>query len=115
MLNAIRADSPGVKKGKLILRFLGEDQKRYDLALTPRAAIEALMALLQGAKSLPRNDQATVEGTIFQGGIVLGVGPQMQPLFVLSVGGLEIPIAVSEQQLASLNADISQFLAGTKH
>ena len=113
MINATRADSNGVKDGKLIIRFLGDDQKRYDIALAPRAVSEALVALLQGATSLPRNNQATVEGTLFQGSAQLAVGPQMQPVLVLGIGGVEIPTLLSEPQLASLRDDISNLLGSS--
>ena len=110
MLTATRAESGGIKEEKLILRLLGEDQKRYEVALHPRAVSEVLVALLQGATSLPRNNQVTVEGTLFQGSLQFAVGPQMQPVLVLGIGGVEIPMLLSEQQMASLYADISRLL-----
>lgn len=117
MINATRVDSPGIKDGRLILRFLGDDEKRYDIALSPRAVSEAIVVLLQGAMSLPRNHQATVEGTLFQGSLQIAVGPQMQPVLVVGIGGVEIPLVLSAPQLASLHTDIAQILGlpGQKH
>lgn len=110
MINAIRADSAGVKDGKLLLRFLGDDNLRYDVALSPRAVAEALVALLQGATTLPRSDQVTAEGTIFQGTLQTAYGPQMQPIIVLGIGGVEIPLSLTEAQLAALHTDIGKML-----
>lgn len=117
MINATRVDSPGIKDDRLILRFLGDDEMRYDIALSPRAVSEALVALLQGAMSLPRNHQATVEGTLFQGSLQIAVGPQMQPILVFGIGGAEIPLSLSESQLVSLHADMARLLGtpGQKH
>jgi len=116
MLNAIRTDSSGVKEGKLILSFLGDDQKRYDVALTAQAVSDALSAILELAALLPHENKLHGEGRILQGGVVFGVGPQMQPLLVISIGGgVKIPIGLSETQLASLHDDISKLLDKTRH
>ncbi|MFH1491138.1 MAG: hypothetical protein ABII06_19700 [Pseudomonadota bacterium] len=111
MLKVKRADTTGVENGRVILRFLGDDDKRYDMSLSPIAVSEALVAIFQAAKSLPRNDQVTVEGTIFEGSLQFAVGHEMQPVFVLGIGGVEIPLSLSEQQLVSLHDDISKHIS----
>lgn len=115
MINAIRAESVGVKDGKLILRFLGDDQKRYDVALTARAVADAFVVLLQQAKDLPVSDQMPAEGTFVEAALQFAIGDQMKPLLVLRIGGMEIPLGLGEPELVALHADISQFLNRTLH
>lgn len=108
MLNATRSDSPGVQDGKVILRFLADDQKRYDLALTPRAASEAVVAILRSASSLPAADQAVIPE--WNGDLYLAVGPTMNAAFVFRAGGVQIAMPLTEAQLTSLRDDMSAHL-----
>ena len=111
MLNVKRADTTGVENGRIILRFLGEDDKRYDMSLTSQAASEVVVSIFRAAKSLPQNDQLTVHGTIFEGSLQLAIDEKMRPVFVLGFGGVQIPLALSEQQLVSIQDDISSYLS----
>jgi hypothetical protein len=66
--------------------------------------------ILAAAKNLPPNPAAKVEGVMVQGGVSLAVGPEMQPLLALSMGGLEFALPLSETQLTSLRDDMSRLL-----
>ena len=110
MLNVTRLLSSEIQNGKLILQFLGDDNKKYPMSLEHRAASESLVALLQAANDLPHNDQITVEGIGVSWSVELAVGERMQPALLFGLGGLDIAIARTKQELATLRDNISAFL-----
>jgi hypothetical protein len=108
MLNAVRTLTSGVEDGKVILQFLGGDEKRYGVSLTPLAASEAVVGLLQAAGALPRLDEAVMPSV--KGTLTFAIGEKMNPAVVMSFGGVQIAIPLTEVQLAALRDDMSGHL-----
>ena len=109
-LNASRVKLGAIEGERIILHILGEDNKTYFLSMTADAIAEAITSLLQGANSLPMKNQTKGSGVLVNGSLTFAVGEDLQPILVVGFGGAEIPIVLSESQLASLHADIAQHL-----
>ncbi len=105
MINVNKAIAYIGEDDNVVLRFIGDDEKRYDNSLSLEAVTEVIAALL------------AVEGIIFQGSLQFDVGDKMQPILVIGLGGIEIPVEIPVQQLTALHEDISQLIApaSTKH
>ena len=112
MIQAVKADSPGVKDGKLVLRFLDDKNLRYDLALDARAASEAVTCLLRESKHLPGSDLVTDQyPELHEVSFQPAIGPDMTPALVMQIGGIQIAIPLPAQKLAGLRACIDQLEA----
>lgn len=112
MINAVRADSPGVVDGKLILRFLDDQNKRYDVALNQRAASDAFAVLLRESKNLPYIHQVTedhpeLKRVVFRSAI----GPGMTPSLIMQIGGLQVAIPLPQETRDSLLSCIHELEA----
>lgn len=115
MLRAKGTAGASIKEGKIMLRFVGEDGKGYDVLLPLKAATEAVGAILRAASDLPRDPQAhatgaKVEGITIQGSFALALNDKMQPLLAANLNGIELAVPLTETQLRSLRDDMSQLL-----
>jgi hypothetical protein len=108
MLNVIKADSTGVEDGKLILRFLDENQKRYDMAVSGSAVAELLAAILRESKNLAQIDLNTVQLPEVPAGFRPAIGPNMTPAMILSFGAVELAVQMPERIRADLRACVDQ-------
>ena len=95
-------DSPGLRDGRVVIRFLGDDDRRYDVSLSRQALADAIVVLLQGAMSLTHDDRVAIEAVQVQGSFQLAVGPNMEPTLLVGFGGVTLPVHLTETQLATL-------------
>lgn len=111
MLRINEIHSVSVVDNDLIVNMIGQDNKKYEMALSQPAASSLLANLLQAAKSLPNNLQ---ENPILDCSLQIAVDHQdMKPLLVIGFGGLEIAAKLQEQQFASLHNDIVKLASST--
>lgn len=112
MFSANRAASQGVKDGKLIIRLVDDSEKKFvDATLAPQACTDVLVALLEAANGIPAPLQTMAwQGKLPHLTLRTGYLDPVQPCLVLGIGHIEIPMALSGDQLAVLHADIGKML-----
>lgn len=59
MLRVTKTAGSGIRKNKVLLRFVGEDRKLYDVLLPPAAAIQAALSIFGEICNLPESDALT--------------------------------------------------------
>ena len=113
MINAIKS-AAGVEGGKIILRFLGDDEKRYDVALTPLTASQVIAALAQALEKVPLDEKATVAAVSMKGGVTLAMG-ERGPALLLESGALKMAFDLTASALRSLRDDMTRYLDESRH
>ena len=112
VLKVTQAATRGVDSGSVLLTVISDDDKRYEMALSPSATAQAIVSLIKSASTLPPDSRQSVEVPAVPVGFQLAIGPGMRPAILLSFGGATVAADLSEQQLASLHEDIGRALSG---
>jgi hypothetical protein len=80
------------------------------VALNSQATADAIVALLREANALPRDDLITIYAVQVEGSSQLAVGPKMEPTLLVGLGGVTLPIHLTESQFATLQRDMAILL-----
>ena len=101
------------RDGAIEIWLHGQDDHKYQMTLTPDAAMQVVMAVRQAATRLPRNHQGLLEATIYSFAACQPIATEGDSGIVLTTTeGLEIPIRMGRIERAGLRACIDELDAG---